>query len=236
MLSLYRCSSFAFNLGKDMLIHEHILRLPLKLYVDNVKLTHSVTTILKDNYDCKKMRNQGSDNDIKVQNISDKLLIHKMFKRQCDRICSNLFYSKNFPNVINGNNSLQDIRFFSSYNYVNKDLLFRIKETDKASGSIVPGTNKKLTKRKKSPKKLKRLLQNLHLEDGDVMKNKTVEKHLIELMELWKMNEAVDFLKEAVDNGIVPDFNVTLGLLQQLANLGEVNIPLLVIYNENFFS
>ena len=50
----------------------------------------------------------------------------------------------------------------------------------------------------------------------------TVEKKLLQLMDMWEVEDAVALLRESVQGGVVPHPNVVLNLQQQLANLGEV--------------
>lgn len=71
-------------------------------------------------------------------------------------------------------------------------------------------------------KRIKRILPHLFSEDGRPLPTVTVEKQLLDLMQMWAMEEAVDLLKESVEGGVDPDRTVILNLLQQLANLGEV--------------
>ncbi|GFR93840.1 hypothetical protein ElyMa_000903400 [Elysia marginata] len=71
-------------------------------------------------------------------------------------------------------------------------------------------------------KRIKRILPHLFSEDGEPLSTLTVEKQLLGLMQMWAMEEAVDLLKESVQDGVNPDRTVVLNLLQQLANLGEV--------------
>lgn len=53
-------------------------------------------------------------------------------------------------------------------------------------------------------------------------RHQTVEKKLLELMDMWEMEEAVELVQQSVVEGVVPHPNVVLNLQQQLANLGEV--------------
>ncbi|KAK7113939.1 hypothetical protein V1264_000087 [Littorina saxatilis] len=50
----------------------------------------------------------------------------------------------------------------------------------------------------------------------------TVEKKLLQLMDMWEVEKAVALLRESVEEGVLPHPNVVLNLQQQLANLGEV--------------
>ena len=50
----------------------------------------------------------------------------------------------------------------------------------------------------------------------------TVEKKLLQLMDMWEVEDAVALLRASVQRGVVPHPNVVLNLQQQLANLGEV--------------
>ena len=81
--------------------------------------------------------------------------------------------------------------------------------------------SKKLYKNKNS-ERIKRILPHFFSEDGKPLPTLTVEKQLLGLMQMWAMEEAVELLKESVEEGINPDRTVILNLLQQLANLGEV--------------
>ncbi|RUS90418.1 hypothetical protein EGW08_001823 [Elysia chlorotica] len=78
------------------------------------------------------------------------------------------------------------------------------------------------TSKSKTSKRIQRILPHLFSEDGELLPTITVEKQLLGLMQMWAMEEAVDLLKESVEDGINPDRTVILNLLQQLANLGEV--------------
>ncbi|XP_076449326.1 uncharacterized protein LOC143285789 isoform X2 [Babylonia areolata] len=49
----------------------------------------------------------------------------------------------------------------------------------------------------------------------------TVEKRLLQLMDMWEVEEAVALLRESVGDNVIPHANVVLNLQQQLANLGE---------------
>ncbi|KAK3764196.1 hypothetical protein RRG08_044123 [Elysia crispata] len=74
----------------------------------------------------------------------------------------------------------------------------------------------------KTSKRIQRILPHLFSEDGEPLPTLTVEKQLLGLMQMWAMDEAVDLLKQSVQDGVDPDRTVVLNLLQQLANLGEV--------------
>lgn len=50
----------------------------------------------------------------------------------------------------------------------------------------------------------------------------TVEKKLLQLMDMWEVEDAVALLQQSVREGVVPHPNIVLNLQQQLANLGEV--------------
>ncbi|GFO47409.1 hypothetical protein PoB_007391400 [Plakobranchus ocellatus] len=71
-------------------------------------------------------------------------------------------------------------------------------------------------------KRIREILPQLFSEDGEPLCFVTVEKQLLGLMQMWAMEEAVELLKESVQIGVNPDRTVVLNLLQQLANLGEV--------------
>ena len=75
----------------------------------------------------------------------------------------------------------------------------------------------------KTSKRIQRILPHLFSEDGEPLPTLTVEKQLLGLMQMWAMDEAVDLLKQSVQDGVDPDRTVVLNLLQQLANLGEVS-------------
>ncbi|KAL8574613.1 hypothetical protein ACOMHN_061613 [Nucella lapillus] len=50
----------------------------------------------------------------------------------------------------------------------------------------------------------------------------TVEKKLLQLMDMWEVEDAAALLRQSVEAGVIPHANVVLSLEEQLANLGEV--------------
>ncbi|KAK7505670.1 hypothetical protein BaRGS_00002941 [Batillaria attramentaria] len=52
--------------------------------------------------------------------------------------------------------------------------------------------------------------------------HETVEKRLLQLMDMWEVEDAVALLRQSVLQGVVPNPGVVLNLQQQLSNLGEV--------------
>lgn len=71
--------------------------------------------------------------------------------------------------------------------------------------------------------------------NGEIKKNLkddkpvTIEKQLLDFMEMWKMDKAVKLLMTTLKEGFTPNSGVILNLLQQLAHLGEVIIIILLI-------
>ncbi|XP_064599048.1 uncharacterized protein LOC135465673 [Liolophura sinensis] len=53
--------------------------------------------------------------------------------------------------------------------------------------------------------------------------NLKIEKQLMKFMDMWEMHKAIKLLRLSVQNNIIPHQTVILNLLQQLANLGEVD-------------
>lgn len=53
--------------------------------------------------------------------------------------------------------------------------------------------------------------------------NLKIEKQLMKFMDMWEMHKAIKLLRLSVKNNIIPHQTVILNLLQQLANLGEVD-------------
>uniref|UniRef100_A0A0B6ZJ32 Pentacotripeptide-repeat region of PRORP domain-containing protein n=1 Tax=Arion vulgaris TaxID=1028688 RepID=A0A0B6ZJ32_9EUPU len=75
----------------------------------------------------------------------------------------------------------------------------------------------------KSNKHIQQLLPHLYSEDGQLLPTVTIEKQLIGLTQIWELEEAVKVLKVAISSGFEPNSTIILDLLQQLANMGEVD-------------
>ncbi|CAG5133076.1 unnamed protein product [Candidula unifasciata] len=75
----------------------------------------------------------------------------------------------------------------------------------------------------KPPRQIQQLLPHMFSEDGKLLPTVTVEEQLKGLTLVWELEEAVKVLKTSVTNGCEPKSSIILDLLQQLANMGEVD-------------
>ncbi|XP_005094702.1 uncharacterized protein LOC101851935 [Aplysia californica] len=146
-------------------------------------------------------------------------------------LCFRFWTIRHISGSLNKNHFFVNRAFSSSSsgdkNAVFNDLMSLVQQSEKSmkAPQLSPRVKNKQQASSKSTKYIKQMLPHLISpldNDSEAPAFESVEKHLMSLMEMWEMEKAVLALRGAVEVGVIPDQTVVLDLLQQLANLGEV--------------